>query len=776
MVRIRATRCAAIVVVALAACLRSLALPPNTRPLFLQPDDRILVLAPHPDDEVLGCGGILQKAVGLGLPVRVVFMTYGDSNEWSFLAYRKRLTLMPGAALNMGTLRRLEAIHADRVLGVPEKDLVFLGYPDYGTLRIWISRWGASRPPGRGNLTRATKVPYATAFRPGAPYRGEEILHDLETVLREFRPTKVFVSHPADRHPDHAALYLFTRVALWDTSPKIHPEVYPYLVHYSRWPAKRPTDEIDPPINLADDMTWESSPVGPAQRKVKRKALAAHRTQFKYSARRLVRFVRDNELFGEPPAILLTPKGGPGAIRGHDGVPESKAVEPDDIPKGAEKLPTHLAEVSRLRMIDTGPALKFSVDLDEPLRDQMLLSLLVMGYRSDRPFATMPKLEIRFDRATMKAFNDGRPLPRNEIGVVRTDGTINVTIPLDVMGNPQKFFVGTWTLADSMELSRVPWQVVDLRPAAKAGTQEADRRSVGTSGPRDLGTSGPRVLGSSGPRDLGSSGPRVLGTSGPRDLGTSGPRVLGSSGPRVLGSSGPRVLGINGNQSSCHALGNGAWCAAPSRPRMRFTVDLDQLRVVQVGVLLRRRKRDVPQQFLDRAKVRAGVEQMCREGMTKRVGRGAAADRSAAKILVEESPDASGRDPAASVVDEERMLVVIDFADQHRSIREPGPDRFFGLPSERHDPFLRALAAYLDESRAELDVVEIDRYELADAEARSVDQLEPCPVAPPEGGPEVRLVEQNRDVVGLQHRGKALFALRCRDAPRRVATHHAFSL
>ncbi|MEJ2568618.1 MAG: PIG-L family deacetylase, partial [candidate division WOR-3 bacterium] len=29
----------------------------------LEEDDRILVLAPHPDDEVLGCGGIIQKAV-----------------------------------------------------------------------------------------------------------------------------------------------------------------------------------------------------------------------------------------------------------------------------------------------------------------------------------------------------------------------------------------------------------------------------------------------------------------------------------------------------------------------------------------------------------------------------------------------------------------------------------------------------------------------------------------------------------------------------------------
>ncbi|HET7042023.1 MAG TPA: PIG-L family deacetylase, partial [Gemmatimonadales bacterium] len=53
-------------------------------PVALQESDRILVLVPHPDDEVLGAGGVLREAVRRGLPVRVVFLTNGDSNEWSF--------------------------------------------------------------------------------------------------------------------------------------------------------------------------------------------------------------------------------------------------------------------------------------------------------------------------------------------------------------------------------------------------------------------------------------------------------------------------------------------------------------------------------------------------------------------------------------------------------------------------------------------------------------------------------------------------------------------
>jgi len=171
----------------------------------LSEGDRILVLAPHPDDEVLGAGGVLREAVRRGLPVRVVFLTNGDSNEWSFLAYHKRPVIFPRAVLAMGTMRQGEALAATAALGIPARDVSFLGYPDYGTLTIWRAHWSA-RPPGRGRLTRATAVPYPAAYRPGAPFKGEEILADLEAILREFRPTRIFVSHPADHHPDHAAL------------------------------------------------------------------------------------------------------------------------------------------------------------------------------------------------------------------------------------------------------------------------------------------------------------------------------------------------------------------------------------------------------------------------------------------------------------------------------------------------------------------------------------------------------------------------------------------
>src|SRR6185295_15830434 len=150
-------------------------------------------------------------------------------------------------------------------------------------------------------LTRARAVPYPTAFRPGAPFKGEEILADLETVLREFRPTRIFVSHPADVHPDHAALYLFTRVALWDLAGVLSATLHPYLVHYPGWPARGlgEADSQAPPRRLGSAVSWRNWELFPGEVTTKREALPAHRTQWRSGARHLVPFARATELTGD---------------------------------------------------------------------------------------------------------------------------------------------------------------------------------------------------------------------------------------------------------------------------------------------------------------------------------------------------------------------------------------------------------------------------------------------------------------------------------------------
>jgi hypothetical protein len=58
--------------------------------------------------------GHYPKARELNIPVRIVFLTYGDNNEWSFMVYRKRPVILPKSAEGMGMVRAHEAIAAEK--------------------------------------------------------------------------------------------------------------------------------------------------------------------------------------------------------------------------------------------------------------------------------------------------------------------------------------------------------------------------------------------------------------------------------------------------------------------------------------------------------------------------------------------------------------------------------------------------------------------------------------------------------------------------------------
>lgn len=429
----------------------------------LAPQDRVLVLAPHPDDEVIGCAGVIQRAVAMRLPLRVAFLTCGDANEWSFFVYRKRPVVAPGAVRTMGEVRRDEALAAAGALGVPADRLTFLGYPDFGVLDIWNGHWGLSAPY-RSLLTRAKAVPYAGALRPGAPHKGEEVLRDLTTVLREFQPTKIFVSHPADHNPEHRALYLFTRVALWDLEAEMKPELFPYWIHIGGWPKPRgfhPAAPLEPPALYRDEIAWRTFPLQPAEIGRKRAALEACRTQFQSSSNYLLSFIRSNELFGDFPPFALHPTG-----RARD---TASLKEPDEELTTAERA-AFVGVVTKSLELE-GDDLVCTIELSRPLAREVEASIYIFGYRAERPFARMPKLRIQVGHVLHAVFDQGRKLPRDTVRVRRSSREIAVHVPLAALGEPRRILTSAHTHLDpalmpmdwaGLPLDWVGWRVLEL--------------------------------------------------------------------------------------------------------------------------------------------------------------------------------------------------------------------------------------------------------------------------------------------------------------------------
>ncbi len=80
-----------------------------------------LILAPHPDDESLGCGGLIAACMAAGRPPLVVVLTDGAGSHPGSLAYPPE---------RLRAVRAEEVRQAAAALGLAPERVLFLGQPD----------------------------------------------------------------------------------------------------------------------------------------------------------------------------------------------------------------------------------------------------------------------------------------------------------------------------------------------------------------------------------------------------------------------------------------------------------------------------------------------------------------------------------------------------------------------------------------------------------------------------------------------------------------------
>ena len=269
--------------------------------------DRILIVAPHPDDELLGCGGLISRALAAGAEVRVVVMTNGDGAPLALIFGQKDLPLGPAAYLKLGRKRQQETLAAMQTLGLPPDHVYFLSYPNMGLLALWKPEHWSADTPYTSPYTHADRSPYANTYTPRAIYCGEQVTRDLIKLLDEFRPTAIFVTHPQDVHPDHWATERFVEFALRRLQADGKPwasriALYGYLIHWPRWPlplAYAPRQELVPPPDLlaADPRPWLKLPLDSGIVKAETQALWCYHSQQPRVDRLLPALIRANEAF-----------------------------------------------------------------------------------------------------------------------------------------------------------------------------------------------------------------------------------------------------------------------------------------------------------------------------------------------------------------------------------------------------------------------------------------------------------------------------------------------
>lgn len=187
----------------------------------------IVILAPHPDDESLGCGGLLAAAAERRIPCRVVLITDGSRSH-------------PGSATwspaRLATLRMMEMKAALKRLGHDSRSLVALDFAD--------------------------------GFAPGDGAAAEAAAERIVAVAKGIDASAIMATWAEDPHHDHQATAAMAGLAAERMASDVRRYAYPV------WTRTRPPDDmIDPrgltPLRLpiADHLA------------AKRAAIACHRSQ-----------------------------------------------------------------------------------------------------------------------------------------------------------------------------------------------------------------------------------------------------------------------------------------------------------------------------------------------------------------------------------------------------------------------------------------------------------------------------------------------------------------
>lgn len=275
----------------------------DLQPLSLAGYHRLLILAPHCDDETLASAGLILAAQRAGIQVRVVIATNGDGYLFATMQDFRKVYPTHADFIRFGEIRQKESLAALARLGVKADQVTFLGYPDRGSPALWNMNWSPNNPY-RSPYSGDTSSPYPLTYNPRSVYAGADYLADLSSILTSYRPDLVVFPNPDDVHPDHWGLNVFTRLALTQLhheDPSFDPTDLTYLVHRPDFPEIRgykPMASLTPPDMLFTlDPHWYRLDLIPADVALKGQAVQAYRSQLPLLRNLMESFVRVNEVF-----------------------------------------------------------------------------------------------------------------------------------------------------------------------------------------------------------------------------------------------------------------------------------------------------------------------------------------------------------------------------------------------------------------------------------------------------------------------------------------------
>lgn len=195
----------------------------------------VLIFAPHPDDEVIGCAAVVLRAHARQQRAGVVLLTNGDGFPAiaAVVARKDRDALAPEDFLRVGALRQQHSLNAAARLGLNRDEVIFLGYPDSGLETIYQQ---TDSIPFEQKFTKKHETYGATVrdyhsivHGQPAPYLKASVIDDIAEIIRDRQPKEIYVTNEADVHSDHRAAPWFVRDAA--RAANYRGPIFTYVVH-----------------------------------------------------------------------------------------------------------------------------------------------------------------------------------------------------------------------------------------------------------------------------------------------------------------------------------------------------------------------------------------------------------------------------------------------------------------------------------------------------------------------------------------------------------------
>ena len=242
------------------------------------PNQKILIVAPHPDDEIISCGGLIQRMVKNKAKIKIIYISNGENNLISLISQIKHK--QPLNETKLSKKRISEAKNATKILGVNSNNLIFLGYPDSYIKNIYSKKHFLHK-----NQKQYTKT---------------NLVKKLKQIITKYQPNIIITPHPKDKDPDHQATTLFVQKIIKNLNSK--PQLYTYLIHYPFYPSSKKIQintSIFPPQKLYQPHNWYSLELSQQQKQNKLTAVNQNQSQISnhYSKNFLTSFIKKNEIF-----------------------------------------------------------------------------------------------------------------------------------------------------------------------------------------------------------------------------------------------------------------------------------------------------------------------------------------------------------------------------------------------------------------------------------------------------------------------------------------------